>query len=657
MKGDRKKAKNLKGCRAILLSRKCLTTEKEKEENDINSKLTPSTPKSIRVSPSPSHDVHPSPSDVSPGNSLWLPRLREDEFKLYAKKSFDGKFYTSPSVSNAVNNVKLLRPIKQNDQELDRYLQDEKVENRVVDRELTLSMINDLIASHLNCSPTCTTPYFQLSEEKQWGLGWQWILRCDKCTFVSDRYKLFKEIDNGKPGRKAGAVNYGFETGVMNSTIGNDSARFILTSAGIPPISKSGMQRITNRVSDKIVDLVEDETATMVKNLQERNKTLGLPKTNPINMQMDTVYSTMNIKSRHKMGQNASQAIGVACENETDDHNIVSYHLLNKLCWVGAWLRGKGYDVECPDHEQCTANANQYEPISERNLGYEIGIKIGKQDLLVDYCTTDGDSTSVSGLQDAMLELFNPLWSVKRQADTVHRGQSQFRQGLKAQFSDGMFPGLTKAEKGVKQIAFANDIKIRSHKIMKCLFAEYNGDLKKISAQLPRVLKSVVKCYSGNCGDTCRWSTTLCKGGKKTSWWFKSVDLNSNGLHNGSLNPNEHDIKLLTELLEMKISQSALDQMQFFGNTNKCERVNKVINTCLPKNRTFCRNAKGRVAAAVLKVNAKPHVALAKSLQAVGCPLGKKSLVVKELKNMRKRQLYDRAYQMRSHTSIKKVTS
>ncbi|CAC5392504.1 unnamed protein product [Mytilus coruscus] len=69
------------------------------------------------------------------------------------------------------------------------------------------------------------------------------------------------------------------------------------------------------------------------------------------------------------MGQNASQAIGIACENETDNHDIIGFHLVNKLCWVGAWLRGKGYDVECPNHEYCTANTNRYDPLRRRILG------------------------------------------------------------------------------------------------------------------------------------------------------------------------------------------------------------------------------------------------------------------------------------------------
>ena len=69
---------------------------------------------------------------------------------------------------------------------------------------------------------------------------------------------------------------------------------------------------------------------------------LGLPVSHPgpinIHVQMDATYQSRGITSCHKMGQGASQVIGVACEYTSDKHQIISYHLSNKLCWVGSWL-------------------------------------------------------------------------------------------------------------------------------------------------------------------------------------------------------------------------------------------------------------------------------------------------------------------------------
>ena len=658
MKGKRKRNQYKVGNQAHLLRCVSLTTDQGCSViNGVAPSTAPSTPPSTQVLKNLSMQVLPAPpklkfsnstTDLTPKNtteSVWLPRLTEKEFKLYSKESYDKKSYVAPQTEKCATTVKLLRPHKLSDDYLDEYLEDKSTENRTVDRDLNILMINSLIICHLNKSPKCVVPHFELVQETQWGLGWIWKMKCTNCKFISEKYKLFREIDTGRAGRKSATINYGFQTGVINCNIGNDSARLLLTSSCIPPMSKGTMQRITNTVCDKVVKLAENETEQVVESFRKRNETLGLNKNSPIKLQMDGTYQSVHIKSRHKMGQNASQVIGIACENETDNHDIIGFHLVNKLCWVGAWLRGKGYDIECPNHEYCTSNTNRHDPLSEKDLGYEIGKKIAKLDLLVDYCTTDGDAKSVQGLQEAMQEIFDPLWSVNRLADTIHRGQSQFREVLRAKFSVGMFPGATKAQRNDIKIAFANDLKLRSHGIMKCLFAKYNGDRQQISKCLPRIVKSVVNCYSGNCSDTCRWSITLCNGGIKTSWWYKSINLSSHGLQNGSLKPNKTDKLLIESLLEMKLSQTALNQMQFFSNTNKCESVNRTISTYLPKNKNFSRNALGRASAAVLKVNNKRDVALAKTLKAVGCGLGRKSRAVVALKKIRKREIYDCAYQ------------
>lgn len=47
------------------------------------------------------------------------------------------------------------------------------------------------------------------------------------------------------------------------------------------------------------------------------------------------------------MDQKVSHVFGVPCEDETDKHNVKSYHLVNKLCLVGVWLREKEYGDCC----------------------------------------------------------------------------------------------------------------------------------------------------------------------------------------------------------------------------------------------------------------------------------------------------------------------
>lgn len=115
---------------------------------------------------------------------------------------------------------------------------------------------------------------------------------------------------------------------------------------------------------------------------------------------------------------------------------------------------------------------------------------------------------------------------------------------------------------------FANDIKERCHGIFQALFKKHNGDLNKISKCLPRIVDRVIKCYSGGCGEGCRWSVTLCKGGKKTSWWHKSVGLRAHNLEPGDLKLNQKDkVNILKSLLGMVLSISALNEMKLNTTT------------------------------------------------------------------------------------------
>lgn len=76
------------------------------------------------------------------------------------------------------------------------------------------------------------------------------------------------------------------------------------------------------------------------------------------------------------MDQKVSHVFGVPCEDETDKHNVKSYHLVNKLCLVGVWLREKEYG-DCCRHgnEGFTAKKNPVKSLSESKTGYQMGNK------------------------------------------------------------------------------------------------------------------------------------------------------------------------------------------------------------------------------------------------------------------------------------------
>ena len=281
--------------------------------------------------------------------------------------------------------------------------------------------------------------------------------------------------------------------------------------------------------------------------------------TSEINISMDGRYNSVTIASRKKPGQNASQAIWLAFETMTDRKFIIQACFKNKLCWTGAWLKGKGIEVQCPGgHTECTANMSPFQPFSEYDMGHEIGSQLALQGMLVKYATTDGDSRSAEGIDHAM-KLFHYMWNVQRLADPTHLGQSQFRKCNQANFSQDMFPGRTCEQRKAEQKVLSRDIKARCSLILKELMKDFAGDMISLRRILPKVLESTLACYDVDYS-RCALYSVVCRGGVTNSWWTRSMFLASNKLHN--LNMNENDKHLLLEILKMKLSVAAVEQMK-----------------------------------------------------------------------------------------------
>ena len=81
---------------------------------------------------------------------------------------------------------------------------------------------------------------------------------------------------------------------------------------------------------------------------KEINIMRGLPENSPINISMNVRYNATAHKNTYGVRQAASQAIGAPLEWQTDQHQIVGFHLENKLYKVGAMLRSQGQNVTCP---------------------------------------------------------------------------------------------------------------------------------------------------------------------------------------------------------------------------------------------------------------------------------------------------------------------
>ncbi|KAK6189690.1 hypothetical protein SNE40_001691 [Patella caerulea] len=331
------------------------------------------------------------------------------------------------------------------------------------------------------------------------------------------------------------------------------------------------------------------EKMEAVKSFNEKG---GAVNPNIINVALDGRYNSITIGHSKRPGQATSQAIGIACETNTKHKYILSAVMQNKLCWKGAWLRGKGFTVNCPGgHEGCTANLPVHAPLSEYDMGKSIGTELALQNVLIKYATTDGDGRSAAGIEDS-LKILHPMCSVERLADPSHLAATQFRHCYNAKFSDEMFPGKTRLDKGKVKKILSQDVKARCSLIMTTLFENHCGNTEEMRKCLPKVLESTIRCYDGDCSKSkCRSHSVVCPGGITNNWWNRSMYLASNKVD--SLNMNEHDKSILSEILKIRISEAALEKNKFQTNTQKCEAINRSLSVSLPKNVNYGRNAMG----------------------------------------------------------------
>ena len=465
--------------------------------------------------------------------------------------------------------------------------------NRVVDRDLMCCVFNKTIEEHKLASPDCEVPAFRVSKEKKVGIGWKMTLRCTKCIFESPMKKFYKEIPTNTRGPNPAASNVALAASLLDTPLGNSGCRKLLAGMDIPPPAKRTMQTRTNKVCKLVYELNTHDMAKKAQTAMDENNGV-------LSISQDARYNSTNISSRKKPGQNASQAIAVACENITGSQYIVAAAIQNKLCWTGAWLRNKGMEITCPGHLDCTANLHRQAPLSEYELGKKIGQQLGVQGAYVKYVTTDGDGRSAAGVADIM-KMLNPMWTVERHADPTHIGVSQFIKINNGKLSPGIFPSVKTKERFKEcQKVLAQDIKARTSLVLNELLEKYTGNMDEMRKELPKVLRATIQCYDGDCKD-CRRHSYVCDGGATNSWWQRSMFLGTHRITNLCLEENDKD--LICEVIKMKLSDAAIEVLKFGTNTQKCEAVNRAISVSLPKNTKYGRNVFGRLGSTVLRLN------------------------------------------------------
>jgi len=471
--------------------------------------------------------------------------------------------------------------------------------NFIISERQYLSILETLHMDLLKHDEDCNSRQLFITDRQKLGLGQKHAIGCKNCQFVSKRVQTYDECEASK----RPAVNVRYAAGLLDTPIGVDGGNILLASMDIEPPSRSAMQRIMDIVSEKTKELNKKDMEEKRQLVVTHNKEHGVKDPNHLSLSFDGRYNANRMFSSYKPGQASSQAYGVAIENHTKHKYVVALAVQNKLCWDGAHLRNKGFKVTCPGgHTGCTANLPYMKPHSERKMAYDIAEELSKEDILVRTLTTDGDTQAYLGMTEFYEQHLDKVWTVTRKADPQHLSITQMKKARRSDWSKSMFPGRTTLKARREACAaLSMDIRTRCNAIINKLKERGNGDITSQLHFLPQVCRATVECYAGNCS-YCPHDSLICGGtGGVGDWWFHSEFLPTHDIH--CLAMTENDKLLMASVLEVRLSEQAVNSVSDNTSTQKCEAFNRGVLSTLPKHVNLSKNFEGTLHSKTLKLN------------------------------------------------------
>ncbi|KAK6168572.1 hypothetical protein SNE40_015866 [Patella caerulea] len=80
--------------------------------------------------------------------------------------------------------------------------------NRIINTEKMVDMLKSVINLHFQLEEeACLMPNFEVTTKEKWEAGWKYSMRCTICKVIFLVYNLYVEVDTGKQGGNAAAIN------------------------------------------------------------------------------------------------------------------------------------------------------------------------------------------------------------------------------------------------------------------------------------------------------------------------------------------------------------------------------------------------------------------------------------------------------------------
>lgn len=500
-------------------------------------------------------------------------------------------------------------------------------------------MWNKVFREHTTVNPSCPgNLQWDEKAERQQGLCWIESAYCTECSYKSGSFKLFDEINDGKPGIKAAKPNMGIHAALSQTPVGYDSLRKVLLAANSPAPSSTGLFKSASKANKSFVDENKQDMQCRRLQLKEINQIRGRDPAS-ISVEGDGAYNNPVYSGIGKTPfQAATQATYIMAEAETTKRQIVAITTSNKLC------RKAGPLEICPSTpHDCTANIAQNVSIgNEQKMATGCLEEIASDGFHITSLTTDPDSGACKAAEE--LHHKNILkFKPEHYLDTRHLSENQRKTVNKINFSKNMLPGKTQDIKNKLKKRFAHDLVKRCEAEFKAAQSMHAGNLRLLKKSLSYAKYAVVKCYQNDHSE-CKRHSFACNGGKIKNWLNSS---HFNLSKNFKLNCTEDDEYKLHQCVEYRLGPKTIEKTRLGMNTQKVEAVNRTIRRSLPKNVTYTRNFEGRAHVAIHSNNNGPGLSVYKLCKKVGAPVSDGTRVTRSLLALQK----SREQQLKYHRS------
>ena len=294
---------------------------------------------------------------ASPTQATRYMRLTEQQYTM-ADGMLKKQSQKNPDILSEYRTTMLLRP-RREESKLQKEARTAKIQDPEKDTYRlwhpyeTEKMFNNAVKQHRALKPKCSGDLVidQDGEVKR-GLVWKERLKCDKCNYVSDTHKLYKEVESQRRGPKQAKANLGLQSGLAHTSIGGTGLTKLILATNTPAPSMSAMQKSANKMRDILKKSNESSMKRIKDNLKVAGEVTGQDKPK-IPVQVDCRYNNPTYAGiGNTPFQAATQVTQLTAEDVTPQNYIVGKTSKNKLCRVCSSYEN---DEDIPPHD-CSAN-------------------------------------------------------------------------------------------------------------------------------------------------------------------------------------------------------------------------------------------------------------------------------------------------------------